>query len=939
MKTKRRVLAFLLSVFVMASALAAGASDSLIARSDSLPSSGADTKTEAPLASSDAEAQRKSEITPYVGRLKAAEKDLHTFVYANADGTHTMRVYSHPVKYLDEEGDVRDISLDIARDEAGRLASVDHPVRVRFEGSLSDGVSVSRDDINVRMIPLEAADAKAAKTAQSDGDRVAYAIDDRTVYEYRLTYSGVKEDIVVSEYTGKTEYRFRLLTNGLTPVLRDGGYCLVDDNKQIKATIGDIIVFTADDRNNTMGALSCSTVVEGQEYLLTIHLDGDYLRDEKTTYPIRIDPTLEVNYATNGAGAIEDITLNSLDSSVGTSGSLFVGLRQVYGISRVLMRFPYLTSYLDIIGFSGNLESAHVEIRDLLCQSNQNMTIECRVYNKTAPAWSESANSSWNDVGSAYVGDLLDSKLVTLSGGNVADDAQRYRFDITDLACEWLDGTEDPAKGIVFKAQSTFENQTGSAINYWNKTFSSFNRDVYQPSLTLTYRTQIVLNEYEVELDVGESYQLEVDSYAPTVYTLRWESLNTRIATVNATTGVVTAHAPGEIGIKVYFAEMPSIYNTVYVTVKPTATPTSGIVSGSVYMIKNVSKGSYLKALTSTSVGLAARDPMDGKQLWYVMRNGDGYRLYSMGIKDMASYGQNETALGGAANNVSPTVQAVSNWYGTWHIAKNGTAYYLTNSNLNTSSLSANAASSDTTVKCISLTEETTYARWSFEKIESSTFNNYWDGTYNGQGSTVHVKVEIDSSVYTNNIIRPSHFDAIDCWKNVSSKVVIYGPNDTVPSGVTPFVVTFYGTDRYKETSVAGETIGFTRLFGSEWDTHIWSDWTHAKIYLNTFLDINDGEIKASPFVLYYDYDTGICYSDDDNIVKTIAHEVGHALKLAHPKQVEYLPEIDNARGGYVNDSCVCAIMNQDSVMSWNILSCITPKWHDIINLRNKWGY
>lgn len=35
----------------------------------------------------------------YVGRVEAEETDLYTMVFRNGDGTNTMRVYSHPVKY------------------------------------------------------------------------------------------------------------------------------------------------------------------------------------------------------------------------------------------------------------------------------------------------------------------------------------------------------------------------------------------------------------------------------------------------------------------------------------------------------------------------------------------------------------------------------------------------------------------------------------------------------------------------------------------------------------------------------------------------------------------------------------------------------------------------------------------------------------------------
>ena len=64
---------------------------------------------------------------------------------------------------------------------------------------------------------------------------------------------------------------------------------------------------------------------------------------------------------------------------------------------------------------------------------------------------------------------------------------------------------------------------------------------------------------------------------------------------------------------------------------------------------------------------------------------------------------------------------------------------------------------------------------------------------------------------------------------------------------------------------------------------------------------------------------------------------MGHALKLAHPKHSDYIATVLNGRGAYSDDNCVCAVMNQDSPSN-GLLTCATPKWHDIINLKNKWG-
>lgn len=148
-----------------------------------------------------------------------------------------------------------------------------------------------------------------------------------TTYQYSLTYTGYKEEIVVSEYTGQTEYTFRYLTNGLTLVNLGDGYGFADSSGTVRATLSEILVFTADDRNNTVGEMVVETVRENEEYLVTLVLTEEYLSDPLTAYPIVIDPSIDIVYEDSGADALEDATINSATGTSGSGTSIFVGLR------------------------------------------------------------------------------------------------------------------------------------------------------------------------------------------------------------------------------------------------------------------------------------------------------------------------------------------------------------------------------------------------------------------------------------------------------------------------------------------------------------------------------------------------------------------------------------------------------------------------------------
>ncbi len=459
----------------------------------------------------------------YVGRLKDAEEDLYTFVFQNSDNTNTMRVYSHPVKYVAEDGSVRDIALDIEAKSGGGFVTADHEIITTFEDKLTEGISLEYNDIEIMLVPELGLGIEPTAELSNDGKVVSYEMNDITSFVYELTYAGFKEDIVVDEYTGQTEYKFTLLTNGLTLCEEYGSYYLADAEGNAEATIGDIIVFTADERNNTMGSMTYEAVRDSQEYVLTIHLDAEYLADEDTAYPIRIDPTIEINYDNNGAGAIEDVTINSLRGSNGSSGSLYVGRRDTYGLSRVLMRFPNLS----LSGISASqITAATVELRDLMCQDDEDITVECCIYNNSAPAWSESGTTSWSSVGSSYLGSLLDSHLISYGKGNAG--SHRYSFNILTAAKAWANGTQSPAKGLVFKANSAFENQTGTAVKTWYKTFAAYNRSKNRPSLSINY-TNIDGKEYYIAfqsdgkmLTSSSSYTLSKTTYSESNSYQKW---------------------------------------------------------------------------------------------------------------------------------------------------------------------------------------------------------------------------------------------------------------------------------------------------------------------------------------------------------------------------------------------------------------------------------
>ena len=463
----------------------------------------------------------------YIGRSKTEEKDNYTFVFKNSDNTRTMRVYSHPVKYTDKDGNIKDITLDIQARDGGGFETKDNSIKTTFGNKLSDGIRLQHESVDIKLIPSS---KNISSVLSEDNKTVSYTLDEKTSLEYSLTYMGFKEDIVVKEYTGQTEYEFLLYTNGLTVKEEMGSFFLADAEGNRKANIGDIIIFTADERNNTLGSLSCEEIKENQIYLLTIHIDAEYLKDEKTVYPIRIDPTLEITSATT-EGAIEDVTVYTGSSYYsGTSGILYAGVDSG-NIYRILMRFPNL----DISGISSDqIISSSVELRDVMCQSTQVM-IECRYFTGASGLWTENTATTWSSVGGdTYIGNHITGRVIYYGNGNEGSDINRYSYDITNAAKSWANGTHSPQKGFIFKAADESFSSTEDRLKY----FGSYNRSDYRTSLTVQYFAEAISigGEFHNGADVIDAANnwrscgySSVYDITPSVQTLSSAALNSTI--------------------------------------------------------------------------------------------------------------------------------------------------------------------------------------------------------------------------------------------------------------------------------------------------------------------------------------------------------------------------------------------------------------------------
>ena len=353
-----------------------------------------------------------------VSRDQASEIDLNSFIFNTKNGEKAEFFYPYDVKYIDDEGLVHDKDTTISKAESG-FVSAGTGVNISFPDKISDGVSVASSDgrYSVIFAPLDSADSYSNGFLADNNSTVRYT-GSKASFEYGATFAGLKENIVLNEYSGVNSWSFRLLTNGLTLHELDSQYILADDESSVMF-FGSVLAFTADDRNNTFGELTVETVTESVEYILTVSVSDEWLKSDDTSYPVTIDPSITVIYAT-GSSAIQDEILSSTSTYSVTYDVLYIGKGNNNEKLRGAICFPGL----DLSGKC--ITSANLEIRDVMCESTPTLV---EMYEYTGSAWDEHTTLTWSNA--SNYGDLLDSHYIKYGYGNTSGDIQRYATTIT----------------------------------------------------------------------------------------------------------------------------------------------------------------------------------------------------------------------------------------------------------------------------------------------------------------------------------------------------------------------------------------------------------------------------------------------------------------------------------------------------------------------------
>lgn len=431
----------------------------------------------------------------YVARLNSEEQSLSEVVLEKDDGMRALYLFSENVKYIDENGDVADKSNNAVR-KGRAFVNEGNDVEIILPATLTAGIAVIGDELNITMKPL--ADkigrslSPAVKTAD---DTVVYSdvFDSSTDIEYTYTYSGVKENIILESYNGKNSFDYEVTTGGLTLYEDKGTLLLADENGEVKATLGEVIVFSADNKNNTFGKYKVEELEKNSRYKVTVSVDRECLTDPKTKYPVKINPDLKT---INASAKIQDLQVfkgtdgkGTSETSAGYSGVSRVGWTD-WGACRTLIKLNNFSFNTYKITDAWQIDSAYVELRDLMCQGGSGVPISCGQFNGNF--WTEKDTRTWNGL-EAENSSLSSPVNVTYGNGNskrnLSDKDQWYNWNLTGTVKKWLTNASLKEKGLQLRTYTSFLEENSIYSDYM-KTFSSMQGDAdYKPYFVIKYKS------------------------------------------------------------------------------------------------------------------------------------------------------------------------------------------------------------------------------------------------------------------------------------------------------------------------------------------------------------------------------------------------------------------------------------------------------------------
>ncbi len=418
--------------------------------------------------------------------------DDHTINLENKDGSNTVYLFSEPISYTDENGNLKtkDISVEKA-DKALKSKGYDYTngqndYRINFSKDYNTGVQAEFDNCSYSIIPISDYDTVGKETVAE------YLNEKFEVFQYKNIYSdgtnlrfypqlnGIKDEIVLDSNIGKNTFSFKIETNNCIASLDDDGAVVLKNTEdEIVQTFSKPFAYDSDfvdgiyDEHYVDCEYTLDEISKGS-YMLSVSVDKNWLESDSTSYPVVIDPTTGNFLYTEDAG----IYTGKPTNNYGNEQTGCMGLDKGYGYGRVVTYFPMPT----YIKKAATIHYAYSWQRET---TGATSSTYIRPYVITS-GWSET-KVTWNTRPNYTSGASMPQKLVNSKSTDKADNVYWYKFDIAPAIRAWVNKTYTNY-GLYFISSNDLNNTYG-----W-RAFASrtYNTSAMRPYYVISYTNDLV---------------------------------------------------------------------------------------------------------------------------------------------------------------------------------------------------------------------------------------------------------------------------------------------------------------------------------------------------------------------------------------------------------------------------------------------------------------
>lgn len=331
----------------------------------------------------------------------------------------------------------------------------------------NNGVIISKDDYSVELTPL---DGDFSNSSIKDNAILYCDVFDGVDYQYTILGDMVKEDIVLNKPVDIESYRFSISSEECIAEYEEGVICISD--KDTKEVIFNIVAPEIIDASGEVSNGVFLTLEENEEgFIATITVDDKWLNEEDRAYPVRIDPTVNVDSYSIGLYGVEQ---GSPDIIVGDNNYPYSGYDDgiatqnisLYGKAHLMTR-----TYVDIdYDFTSIDDEARID----------SATFSLYHYTAYSGGYTNfglySADDEWDP--STLTWNSQESSNHTFIEYQYANSTAGYiNWDVKDIVNDWVTGISDN-NGFVVKAENERNMQCEV---FYNK------NGVYKPKLTIEW--------------------------------------------------------------------------------------------------------------------------------------------------------------------------------------------------------------------------------------------------------------------------------------------------------------------------------------------------------------------------------------------------------------------------------------------------------------------